>query len=298
MLYKPVTSATIKMNRLFNLVFGAIIVAGLVLISQHSFANMGMEPWGIDLQHSASPIKDRIHDFHTILLWVISAIVLLVMVLMLIIMLRFNAKANPTPSKTTHNFMLEVIWTALPVVILIGIAIPSIQLLYYEDRTIDADMTIKVEGRQWYWHYSYLSDEEGEDLEFDAYLIPEKDIDTSKGQMRLLSTDNQLVLPIDTDIEILVTAGPEDVLHSYAMPAFGIKMDAVPGRINQTWVRISKEGRYYGQCSELCGQGHAYMPSEVVAVSKQEYAAWLDAAKSGTVAYDEFKAGYDLANAQ
>ena len=298
MLYKPVTSATIKMNRLFNLVFGAIIVAGLVLISQHSFANMGMEPWGIDLQHSASPIKDRIHDFHTLLLWVITAIVVLVMVLMLIIMVRFNAKANPTPSKTTHNFLLEVIWTALPVVILIGIAIPSIQLLYYEDRTIDADMTIKVEGRQWYWNYTYLSDEEGEDLQFDAYLIPEKDIDTSKGQMRLLSTDNQLVLPIDTDIEILVTAGPEDVLHSYAMPAFGIKMDAVPGRINHTWVRISKEGRYYGQCSELCGQGHAYMPSEVVAVSKEEYAAWLEAAKNGTVAYDEFKAGYDLANAQ
>lgn len=298
MLYKPVTSATIKMNRLFNLLFGAIIVAGLVLISQHSFANMGMEPWGIDLQHSASPIKDRIHDFHTILLWVISAIVLLVMVLMLYIMVRFNAKANPTPSKTTHNFLLEVIWTALPVVILIAIAIPSIQLLYYEDRTIDADMTIKVEGRQWYWHYSYLSDEEGEDLEFDAYLIPEKDIDASKGQLRLLSTDNQLVLPIDTDIEILVTAGPEDVLHSYAVPAFGIKMDAVPGRINHTWVRISKEGRYYGQCSELCGQGHAYMPTEIVAVSKEEYAAWLEAAKNGTVAYDEFKAGYDLASAQ
>ncbi|MEC7029300.1 MAG: cytochrome c oxidase subunit II [Pseudomonadota bacterium] len=298
MLYKPVTSATIKMNRLFNLVFGAILVAGLVLISQHSFANMGMEPWGIDLQHSASPIKDRIHDFHTLLLWVISAIVALVMVLMLVIMVRFNAKANPTPSKTTHNFLLEVIWTALPVVILIAIAIPSIQLLYYEDRTIDADMTIKVEGRQWYWNYTYLSDEEGEDLQFDAYLIPEKDIDTSKGQMRLLSTDNQLVLPIDTDIEILVTAGAEDVLHSYAMPAFGIKMDAVPGRMNHTWVRISKEGRYYGQCSELCGQGHAYMPSEVVAVSKEEYAAWLDAAKNGTVAYDEFKAGYDLANAQ
>jgi|LWDU01.1.fsa_nt_gi cytochrome c oxidase subunit 2 len=298
MLYKPVTSATIKMNRLFNLVFGAILVAGLVLISQHSFANMGMEPWGIDLQHSASPIKDRIHDFHTLLLWVISAIVVLVMVLMLVIMVRFNAKANPTPSKTTHNFLLEVIWTALPVVILIAIAIPSIQLLYYEDRTIDADMTIKVEGRQWYWNYTYLSDEEGEDLQFDAYLIPEKDIDTSKGQMRLLSTDNQLVLPIDTDIEILVTAGAEDVLHSYAMPAFGIKMDAVPGRMNHTWVRISKEGRYYGQCSELCGQGHAYMPSEVVAVSKEEYAAWLDAAKNGTVAYDEFKAGYDLANAQ
>ena len=253
---------------------------------------------GIDLQHSASPIKDRIHDFHTLLLWVISAIVALVMVLMLVIMVRFNAKANPTPSKTTHNFLLEVIWTALPVVILIAIAIPSIQLLYYEDRTIDADMTIKVEGRQWYWNYTYLSDEEGEDLQFDAYLIPEKDIDTSKGQMRLLSTDNQLVLPIDTDIEILVTAGAEDVLHSYAMPAFGIKMDAVPGRMNHTWVRISKEGRYYGQCSELCGQGHAYMPSEVVAVSKEEYAAWLDAAKNGTVAYDEFKAGYDLANAQ
>ena len=200
MLYKPVTSATNKMNRLFTLLFGAVIVAGLVLLSQHGFA-MGMEPWGIDLQESASPIKDRMHDFHTMLLYVITGIVVFVMILMLYIMLRFNAKANPTPSKTTHNFILEVIWTALPVVILIMIAIPSIQLLYYQDRTIDADMTIKVVGRQWYWHYEYTDED---DLAYDAYMIADEDIDTSKGQQRLLSTDNQLVLPVDTDIEILI----------------------------------------------------------------------------------------------
>lgn len=294
--YKLVTSAIIKMNRLYTMFFSVLAFAGLTFLS-HSALASGMEPWGMNLQESAGPVKDRMTEFHNLLLVIITLIVVFVTGLMLYIMLRFNAKTNPVPSKTTHNVLLEFVWTIIPVLILIMIAIPSFKLLYYQDRSIDADMTIKVVGRQWYWHYVYPGEnEEEDDLEFSAYMIPDEDIDKSKNQLRLLSTDNQLVLPVDTDITIQVTA--DDVLHSYAMPAFGIKMDAVPGRLNETWVRISKPGRYYGQCSELCGKGHAYMPTEVVAVSKEEFAAWLKAAKSGTISYNEFESGYDVAGAR
>lgn len=241
-------------------------------------------PWGHDLQDAASPVMEHIHDFHTFLLWIISGITLFVFLLLVIIVLRFNSKANPEPAKFTHNVLIEVIWTVVPVVILIVIAVPSLKLLYYQDKVAEPEMTLKVTGYQWYWGYEY-PDNEG--INFMSYMIPEKDVDPSKGQIRLLSVDNAVVLPVDTDIQILVTAA--DVLHSFAVPSFGVKLDAVPGRMNETWVRITKPGTYYGQCSELCGTNHAYMPIEIRAVPKAEFKAWVEVAKKEFVSYEEFK---------
>ncbi|HIB63624.1 MAG TPA: cytochrome c oxidase subunit II, partial [Phycisphaerales bacterium] len=178
------------------------------------------------------------------------------------------------PSQFSHNALIEVLWTAIPVIILVVISIPSFQLLYFLDRVENPDMTLKVTGRQWYWDYEYP--DYGE-IAFSSYQIPENEIDESKGQIRLLSTDNQVVLPIDTNIQILMTGG--DVIHSWTVPAFGVKIDAIPGRLNETWVRIEKPGVYYGQCSEICGKDHAYMPIEVRAVTKEEFEQWLETAK-------------------
>ena len=227
---------------------------------------------------------ERINEFHNLLLYVITGISAFVILLLFFILMRFNARANPEPSRTTHNVPLEIIWTVVPVIILVVISVPSLKLLYYGDRTAEPEMTVKVTGYQWYWGYTYP---DHGDLTFNAYMIPDAEIDESKGQKRLLSTDNQLVLPVDTNIQILVTAA--DVLHSFAVPAFGIKKDAIPGRINETWVRIDREGTYYGQCSELCGKGHAYMPSEIRAVSKEDFAAWLEFAGDELASYDAFE---------
>ena len=244
--------------------------------------------WGLSFQEPASPVKERMIDFHdNLLLPIITAISIFVLALLIYVVIRFNRKANPNPSRTTHNLPLEIVWTAVPVVILIIIAVPSFKLLYYAERVAEPEMSLKVVGYQWYWGFSY-PDHEIE--EFSSYMIDDEDIDVSKGQKRLLSTDNVVVLPIDTDIQIDVTAG--DVLHSFAMPAFGIKTDAVPGRLNSTWVRITKPGTYYGQCSELCGAKHAFMPVEVRAVSKEKFEEWAKIAK------DDLEASYAFLNKQ
>ena len=265
------------------------LCAGLVLPFLMMSDPAAAQPvnWQKGLQPAATPVMERITDFHTLLLYVITGICIFVFMLMLFIILRFNRRANPEPSKTTHHTMLEVVWTVIPVIILIVIAVPSLKLLYYADRTAEPEMTIKVTGYQWYWNVTYTDSEE---MAFDIRRIPDEEIDPAKGQHRLLSTDNQLVLPIDTNIQILVTAGPDDVLHSFAMPAFGIKLDAVPGRINETWTRITKPGTYYGQCSELCGKDHAYMPIEVRAVPKEEFQQWLEFAREQYASYIDFKA--------
>lgn len=264
------------------------LFAGLTLflsaLPETALANEPL-PWAKGLQNPATPTMVRINEFHDLLLYIIVGICVFVFGLLLFILLRFNAKANPTPSQTTHNTMLEVLWTVIPVIILVIIAVPSLKLLYYSDRIAEPEMTIKITGYQWYWGYEYP---DHDNLSFNAYMIPDDEIDTARGQRRLLSTDNQLVLPVDTDIQILVTA--TDVLHSVAVPAFGIKIDAVPGRLNETWTRIEREGTYYGQCSELCGQGHAYMPIEVRAVSKEDFADWVAFAQNQLASYDEFKA--------
>lgn len=231
--------------------------------------------WELNLQPPAGPLAQQMHDFHDLLLWIITIITLFVLALLIWVVVRYNSKSNPVPSTTTHNTMLEVVWTIIPVIILIVIAVPSFKVLFTQGRIPDADMTLKVTGYQWYWGYEY-PDQEG--IAFSAYMIPEKDIDPSKGQKRLLETDNEVVLPIDTVIRVQVTAS--DVIHAWTVPAFGVKKDAVPGRLNETWFKISKPGVYYGQCSEICGNGHAYMPIKVRAVTKEEFTAWTAEAKT------------------
>ncbi len=224
-------------------------------------------PWEMTWQEPATPTMERIIAFHDLMFWIIVVITLFVMVLLLIIMVRFNEKANPTPSKTTHNAVLEVLWTAIPVVILVVVAIPSLRLLYFMDTTDKADMTLKIVGHQWFWSYEYP---DHGNFTFDSLMIPDDQI--KPGQTRLLEVDNRVVLPIDTNIRLLMTS--VDVIHSWALPSLIHKLDTVPGRINETWMRITKEGVYYGQCSELCGINHGFMPIAVEAVSKERFAAW------------------------
>lgn len=254
--------------------FATMILAGATITAFPALADGPAQNWEMGFQEAATPVAERIHDFHFLLLVIISAITAFVTLLLAYVMLRFNRRANPTPSTTSHNVPLEIIWTIVPVLILIVIVIPSMKLLYYSDRTTDPEMTLKVTGYQWYWGYEY-PDYDG--INFMSYPIKDEDLDTSKGDVRLLSTDNAVVLPVDTNIQVLITAG--DVLHSWAVPAFGVKTDAVPGRTNETWIRITKPGTYYGQCSEICGQGHAYMPIEIHAVSKEEFKRWIATAK-------------------
>ncbi|WP_169545804.1 cytochrome c oxidase subunit II [Sneathiella aquimaris] len=251
--------------------FAAFAVSALTM--GNAVAAQGQAtPWQLGFQDAFSPVAHQMNDFHNLLLVIITAITLFVLLLLVYVVIRFNRKANPTPSKTSHNTLIEFVWTVVPILILIAIAVPSFKLLYYGDRVEKADMTIKAIGYQWYWGYEYVDED---NLAFEAVMLEEDEL--KEGQPRLLATDNTIVLPIDTNIRLLVTA--EDVLHSWAMPAFGVKMDAVPGRLNETWMRIEKEGMYYGQCSELCGARHGFMPIMVKAVSKEDYKAWLVKAK-------------------
>ena len=226
------------------------------------------QPWGLSLQSPLSPVAHRIHDFHDILIYVIFFITLFVLGLLLYVTLRFRASKNPVPSKTSHNTMLEVIWTAVPVLILVAIVVPSMRLLYFTDVAPDTAFTVKVTGHQWYWQYDY-PDHGG--MTFDSYMIEEKDL--KPGQKRLLDVDNPLVLPVGTKIKFILTSA--DVIHSWAMPSLAIKTDTIPGRLNETWTRIEKEGLYYGQCSEICGVGHAFMPIVIKAVSPEAFDLWI-----------------------
>ena len=244
-----------------------------ILISQNAFANQPVD-WQLGFQKAASESMREIVAFHDkLLLPIIIAISVFVLFLMLYACVRFRASANPNPSKRTHNALLETLWTAIPVIILIFMAVPSFKLLYEQDVIPEADMTIKVIGHQWYWEYQYP---EHDDLSFESYLIPEEEL--KEGEPRLLTVDNRLVLPVNKNIHVLVTAG--DVLHSFAMPSLGVKKDAVPGRLNETWMRIDRPGIYRGQCSEICGTGHGYMPVVIEAVSEDEFASWVNEAKN------------------
>ncbi len=235
------------------------------------------QPWQLGFQPAVTPVMNGIDDFYSLLLVIIFAIAIFVMALLAIIIVRFNAKANPTPSRTAHHTLLEVAWTVVPILILVVIAVPSFKLLYLQKDIPQAEMTLKVVGNQFYWSYQYP---DHGDFEMDAKLVAAEDL--KPGQPRLLATDNHVVLPVDTTIRVIVTAS--DVIHAWAVPAFGIKMDAVPGRLNQTWVKIEKPGTYYGQCSEFCGSHHGFMPITVEAVSKQDFAAWVEKAKKENAA--------------
>lgn len=262
-----------KMALARNFVGMLVAFAATMLTASAGIAAQGMaDPWQLGFQDAVSPVAREMNDFHNLLLWIIGIISLFVLLLLIYVMVKFNRKANPTPTKTTHNTFIEIVWTVVPIMILLAIAVPSFKLLYHGDRIENPDMTIKAIGYQWYWGYEYP---DAGDLAFDAVML--EDDELAQGQPRLLATDNAIVLPIDTNIRLLVTA--EDVIHSWAMPAFGVKMDAVPGRLNETWMRIEKTGTYYGQCSELCGSRHGYMPIMVKAVTKEEYKVWLVKAK-------------------
>lgn len=230
------------------------------------------KPWQIGLQEPGSPTMVEISDFHALLLWVISAISLFVLALLIWVIYRYRESKNPTPSRTTHNTLVEVLWTVVPVIILVLVFIPSYRLLAFVDKVADADMTLKVIGHQWYWSYEYP---DHGNFTFDALLIPEEDLeDKSK---RLMETDNRVVLPVGKKIRLLLTA--EDVLHSWGVPSLGIKLDTVPGRLNETWVEINNEGVYYGFCSELCGVNHSYMPITIQAVSEADFDVWVEKAQ-------------------
>jgi cytochrome c oxidase subunit II len=230
------------------------------------------EPWQLNFQPAASPVMEQVESLHDLLLWIITLVSIFVLALLLYACVRFRAARNASPSRRTHHTLLEIAWTALPVLILVVIAIPSFKLLYFMDRVQEPEMTIKAIGHQWYWSYEYPDDG---NFTFDAYMIADQDL--QEGQLRLLTTDNAVVLPVGTDIRVLITA--TDVLHSWAVPAFGVKTDGVPGRVNETWLRIEEPGMYYGQCSELCGDFHAFMPIMVRAVGKEEFEAWTQLAR-------------------
>jgi cytochrome c oxidase subunit 2 len=244
-------------------------VAGTAFLAYGTaFAELGQPaPWEYKLQGSVTEVMDYITWFHNWLFVLITIITLFVLALLVIVVIKFNAKANPVPSRTTHNTLIEVAWTLIPVLILVTVAIPSFRLLFLELDVPKADLTIKATGKQWYWSYAYPDNGK---FEFDSLMAADK-------QPRLLGVDNEMVVPVNKVIRVQTIGA--DVIHSFAVPAFGIKIDAIPGRLNETWFKATKTGMFYGQCSELCGKDHAFMPIAVKVVSDQEFAAWVEDAK-------------------
>ena len=228
--------------------------------------------WEINFQPAYSPVMERIHEFNYLIHIIIAIIVVLVFGILAYVVLRFNARRNPVPSRTAHNTILEVVWTILPVLALLVIVIPSLKLLYYSDRAETPDMTLKVVGHQWYWSYTYP--DHGE-FSFDSIPIPADDL--QPGQPRLLAVDNPVVVPVGATVQVLISS--DDVIHNWAVPSLALKKDATPGRVNETWFRATQEGVFYGMCSELCGVNHYFMPIEVRAVSKEAFATWVEEAK-------------------
>jgi cytochrome c oxidase subunit II len=251
----------------------AVTVLAILPGGGAALAGLGQpSPWQIGLQQSASPVMGDIVWFHDFLLYIITAITAFVLALLVIVIVRFNARANPVPSRTTHNTLIEIAWTIIPIVILMVIAVPSFKLLFFQLNIPAADLTVKATGKQWYWSYNYPDNGQ---IEFDSLML--KEGERKEGQPRLLAVDNEMVVPVNKTVRVITTGA--DVIHSFAVPSFGIKIDAVPGRINETWFKATREGVYYGQCSELCGKDHAYMPIAVHVVSEQAFAAWLEEAK-------------------
>ena len=279
----PVTDLVLAGTRfVFGLAFSMMALIGA--------ANAGAPvDWQLGFQPAVTPVAHLQHQLHDLLLVIIIAISLFVLALLLYVAVRFSAKNNPHPTKTAHNTVIEVLWTVLPVMILVVVCIPSFKLLYFMDKTDKPELTIKVTSSQWYWSYTY---QDNGNFTFDSLMVPDNQIDKSKGQLRLLETDNRVVLPIDTNIRVLLTSN--DVLHAWAVPAFGVKLDTVPGKLNETWMRIEKTGVYYGQCSELCGINHAFMPIAVQAVSKADFAKWVAEAQKKFAAVDTPAPSTDL----
>ena len=229
--------------------------------------------WQLSFQNPATDLMGSVVGLHNVILIVMSLITVFVLFLLFYVSFRFSAKRNPIPSTRTHNTVVEVLWTAIPIVILVVLAIPSFKLLYQQEKSENYDMTVKVIGHQWYWEYEYP---DHGDFYFESYMIQDEDL--KEGDLRLLTVDNPLVIPANKNVQILITAG--DVLHSWAVPSMGLKTDAVPGRLNETWVNVKEPGIYRGQCSEICGSGHGFMPVVVKVLPEREFMAWANEAKN------------------
>ena len=229
-------------------------------------------PWELGMQPPATEVQDRLRAFHNELLVIIFLIAAFVMGLLLYVIVRFNHRRNPVPSHTTHNPVIEIIWTVVPVLILVIIAIPSFKLMYFMDRIPNPEMTVKVTGHQWYWSYDYPDQK---DLAFDSSII--QDVDLKPDQKRLLDVDNPLVVPIGTNIRVLVTS--TDVIHSWFVPSFGVQEYAIIGRLNESWFNVDRAGTYYGACNQICGINHAFMPIKIVGLSKEDFQKWLAGAQ-------------------
>ena len=263
---------------------GAMALAGAVVALVFGPAAWAAEPhpWQLGFQPSATPVQARITAFHDELLVIIFLITVFVLGLLLYVMVRFHHTRNPVPTRTSHNTVIEVLWTVIPVLILVMIAIPSFKMMYFMDRVPKADMTIKVTGNQWFWSYEY-PDQGG--LKFDSNLIPDKDI--KAGQKRLLDVDNPLIVPVGATVRVQVAGVAEGVIHSWFVPSFGVQEYAVPGRLNESWFKIEQAGTYYGECNQICGVNHAFMPIEVKAVAPAEFQQWLGDAKKKFAAAPE-----------
>ena len=263
------------LNRLLIVLAGALGLA----VSGTAYAGDGQpSPWEMGFQKAATPIMEQITSFHTYVTIIITLIALFVMVLLLLVMRRFNEKANPEPSRTTHHTPLEIAWTVVPILILVAIAIPSFRLLFAQYDFPKADLTVTATGNQWYWTYDYPD----QGIHFDSIIV--QDADLKPGQPRLLTVDHELVVPVNKNVVVQVKAN--DVIHDWAVPSFGIKLDAVPGRLQLTWFRAEREGMFYGQCSELCGRNHAFMPIAVRVVSEAEFNDWVTKTKSPSASLD------------
>lgn len=229
-------------------------------------------PWGTGLQPGTGPVLDEMHDFNSLVLWIIVGITIFVLALLAYCVWRFRETANPTPSRTSHNTILEIAWTVVPVLILLIIAIPSFRLIYFQDRAREVDLTINVQGRQWYWNYTY-PDQDG--LTFDSRPIADNDL--QPGQIRNLAVDEPLVVPVNANIRVLTTG--QDVIHSFFVPSLGVQKYTIPGRTLETWFRANREGVFYGQCNQICGANHWFMPIAVRAVPQAEFLAWVEETK-------------------
>jgi cytochrome c oxidase subunit 2 len=262
-------------NRLALIALGVVLAASATI--EPALAGIG-EPsmWQMNMQTPVTEVARDINDLHDILIWVITAISLFVLGLLIYVMVKFNEKANPVPSKLTHNTLLEVAWILIPCLILVYIAIPSFKLLRLQIELPKPDITVKAIGHQWYWSYEYGQDQNG-GFAFDSYMLTREDAVKAK-QPALLAVDNELVLPAGKTIVVQVLGA--DVIHNFAMPAFGLKTDAVPGRLNETWFKADRVGTFYGQCSELCGVQHAFMPIEIKVVSQADFDAWVASKKA------------------
>jgi cytochrome c oxidase subunit 2 len=280
---------TMKFRNTLAAVLG--VCAGFAGVPR-SYAELGQAvPWQLGLQDAASPVMENIHWFHNyLLLPIITVITLFVLALLIYVMVKFNAKANPVPSRTTHNTAIEVAWTVIPILILVVIAIPSFRLLYQQRNIPVADITIKAIGNpSWNWTYEYpdlgLNEDGTAKVSFTAYLREEaKDIGTARAANvpYLLATDVPVVVPVNKTVKMIITSDPEGIIHAWTIPAFGMKIDAIPGRLNEDWFLATAEGVYYGQCSELCGKDHAYMPIELHVVSEADYAAWTEKVRTAS----------------